>query len=130
MRACTCRRLQVLTLCALTLVCTNILADEIPITTSSDEARQLYLKARDFNEKLRFGVLIVLGFPLLAAINIYFVLRVMDIFDRGPDTGVITVAAFAFVIGIAAIGADIWLLRWLNEEINIFRWIRSSEEDE
>ena len=54
MTACACRRFQALALYVLTLVCTEILADEIPITTSSDEARQLYLKARDFNEKLRF----------------------------------------------------------------------------
>jgi tetratricopeptide (TPR) repeat protein len=40
-------------LCVLATALTALSADQIPITTSSEEARQLYLKGRDLAEKLR-----------------------------------------------------------------------------
>ena len=46
-------RATICALSALGFAVSATAADRIPITTSSDEARQLYLKGRDLVEKLR-----------------------------------------------------------------------------
>lgn len=81
------------------------------------------------NDKLRYAALAVLGGPLLLLINGAFILSVIDVFNPEPGFGVVTVAAFAVVMGIAALGADYWLLRWLKEEFNVFRWAGSSRDE-
>lgn len=80
------------------------------------------------NDKLRFAALIVLGAPLLLLLNFYFVTRVINVFDHGEDSGVLAIAGFAAIIGIAVLGADYWLLKWLKDEFDVFRWIGSTKK--
>lgn len=76
-------------------------------------------------DKLRYIALAVLGGPLLLLVNVFFVFRVIGVFHHSEGYGVVTLAAFAFVIGIAALGADYWLFRWLKDEYDVFRWTGS-----
>ena len=85
------------------------------------------LRFISMNDKLRYAALIMLGFPLLALINVVFVLRVIDLFGPSSTAGFISLLAFTAMIGIAAIGADFWLVRWLIEEFDVFRWTSSGE---
>lgn len=86
------------------------------------------LRYLSFNDKLRFAALIVLGSPLLLLLNLYFVTRVINVFDHGEDSGFLALAGFAAIIGIAVLGADYWLLNWLKDEFDVFRWIGSTKK--
>ncbi len=83
-------------------------------------SRELRVISRD--EKLRYAALAALGLPLLVLVNIVFVLRVIDLFRSSSILGFIGLLAFTLVIGLAALGADFWLFRWLIDEFRVFRW--------
>lgn len=87
------------------------------------------LRFLSFNEKLRYIAFAVLGLPLLVAVNIVFILHLIDVFRPNTGTGFAVAAGFALVVGIGALGADFWILRWLKEEFQYYRWAGSSDDD-
>ena len=79
-------------------------------------------------EKLKYGTLAVLGLPLLTLMHVVLVKWIIDIFTAETAGGVLGIVFFVVLLGIATIGTDFWILRWLHEEWDVFRWIRESED--
>ncbi len=74
------------------------------------------------SDKLRYAALAVLGGPLLLLINVMFIIQLIGVFSPEMSVAYFGVVAFTTVLGIAALGADYWLFRWLKEEFDVFRW--------
>ena len=60
--------------------------------------------------------------------HVVLVMWIIEIFTAETAGGVLGIGFFVVLLGIATIGTDFWILRWLHEEWDVFRWIRESED--